>query len=106
MFTLGINFVAKSNSTTNTLNLSKLLPKEMPVHQSKLTVGPNPNNGYFFFQLNGIEQSTPAMLYTIDGKMIGQYKVNDGQRQQVSGLHTGAYLLKVAGMEPCKIIVH
>ena len=102
-FTLGVNLVAKNNSSFTKTN--KQLPKEMPVHQSKLTVGPNPNNGYFFFQLNGIEVSTPVMLFTIDGKMIGQYKVNDGQRQQVGGLQTGGYLLKVAGLEPYKVIV-
>ena len=102
-FTLGANLAAKNKgSLTNT---NKQLLKEMSVHPSKLTVGPNPNNGYFFFQLNGIEQPTPAMLYTIDGKMIGQYKVNDGQRQQVSGLQTGVYFLKVAGLEPYKVIV-
>lgn len=77
----------------------------MSVHPSKLTVGPNPNNGYFFFQLSGIEPSTAAILYTADGKMIGQYKVNDGQRQQVNGLQNGMYLLKVAGMDPYKVVV-
>ena len=102
-YTLGVNLVAKNNrSFTKT---SKQLSKEMPIHQSKLTVGPNPNNGYFFFQLKGIEESTSASLYTIDGKLIGQYKINEGQRQQVNGLKTGVYLLKVAGFQPCKVVV-
>ena len=102
-YTLGVNLVAKNNSSFTKTN--KQLPKEKPVHQSKLTVGPNPNNGNFFFQLKEIEQSTSASLYTIDGKLIGQYKINEGQRQQVSGLKTGVYLLKVAGIQPCKVVV-
>lgn len=84
---------------------SKTVAKETTMLQPKLTVGPNPNNGNFFFQLKGIEQSTSASLYTIDGKVIGQYKINEGQRQQVNGLKTGVYLLKVNGMEPYKVVV-
>ena len=39
----------------------------------KLTVGPNPNNGNFWFTVNGIDKETIATLYTIDGKQIKQF---------------------------------
>ena len=72
----------------------------------KITVGPNPNNGNFFFSVNGIEKETIATLYTIDGKQIKQFRVVNLQQQQVSNIHTGIYLLKVPGFETQKIIVN
>ena len=72
----------------------------------KITVGPNPNNGNFWFSVNGIEKETIATLYTIDGKQISQFKVANLQQQQVSGLKTGMYLLKVPGFATQKIIVN
>jgi hypothetical protein len=72
----------------------------------KITVGPNPNNGNFWFSVNGIEKETIATLYTIDGKQIKQFRVVNLQQQQVSNLRTGIYLLKVPGFETQKIIVN
>lgn len=72
----------------------------------KITVGPNPNNGNFWFSISGIEKETIATLYTIDGKLINQFKVVNLQQQQVSGLKPGMYLLKVPGFESQKIIVN
>ena len=70
-----------------------------------LTVGPNPNNGYFFFSIEGISNPVTVNLYTVDGKMMGSFKVNNAQRQQVSGLANGFYILKAAGLEPFKVLV-
>ena len=72
----------------------------------KITVGPNPNNGNFWFSVNGIEKETIAALYTIDGKQIKQFRVVNLQQQQVTNLRTGIYLLKVPGFETQKIIVN
>ena len=72
----------------------------------KITVGPNPNNGNFWFIVNGIEKGTIATLYTIDGKQIGQFKVVNLQQQQVSGIKAGLYILKVPGFESQKIVVY
>jgi len=72
----------------------------------KVTVGPNPNNGNFWFSVNGIQQETIATLYTVDGKQINQFRVTNLQQQQVSGLRSGIYLLKVPGFETQKIIVN
>ena len=72
----------------------------------KVTVGPNPNNGNFWFSVNGIEKETLVTLYTIDGKQIKQFKVVTLQQQHVSGLRNGMYLLKVPGFETQKIIVN
>jgi hypothetical protein len=71
----------------------------------KITVGPNPNNGNFWFTVSGIEKETLATLYTIDGKQLKQFRVRNLQQQQVSGLRSGIYLLKVPGMEAFKITV-
>jgi hypothetical protein len=75
------------------------------VELQKITVGPNPNNGNFWFTVSGIDKETFATLYTIDGKQLKQFRVNNLQRQQVSGLSSGIYLLKVPGMDAFKITV-
>ena len=41
----------------------------------KITVGPNPNNGNFWFTVIGIEKETLATLYTIDGKQLKQFRI-------------------------------
>jgi len=72
----------------------------------KITVGPNPNKGNFWFSVNGIEKEAIATLYTIDGKQIKQFRIVNLQQQQVSNISTGIYLLKVPGFETQKIIVN
>jgi len=72
----------------------------------KITVGPNPNNGNFWFSINGTERETIANLYTIDGKQISQFRVVNLQQQKVSNIPTGIYLLKIPGFETQKIIVN
>lgn len=85
-------------------NSSLMIEERIPT-QPKLIVGPNPNNGYFFFSLEGIKQPTAVVLYTMDGKIIGQYKVSNNNRQQVSGLRNGLYILKAEGIESFKVMV-
>ncbi|HEX6846446.1 MAG TPA: T9SS type A sorting domain-containing protein [Chitinophagaceae bacterium] len=72
----------------------------------KITVGPNPNNGNFWFSVNGIGKETIATLFTIDGKQIQQFRVVNLQQQRVNNIRTGIYLLKVPGFETQKIIVN
>ena len=72
----------------------------------KITVGPNPNNGNFWFSVNGIEKETVATLYTIDGKQIKQFRIINLQQQQVRNISPGIYLLKIPGFETQKIIVN
>src|SRR5215203_611564 len=72
----------------------------------RITVGPNPNNGNFWFRINGIEKEMIATLYTIDGKPVKQFKVVNLQQQKVSGIPTGMYLLKIPGFEAQKIVVN
>ncbi|HEY5774292.1 MAG TPA: T9SS type A sorting domain-containing protein, partial [Chitinophagaceae bacterium] len=72
----------------------------------KITVGPNPNNGNFWFTVNGIEKEMIATLYTIDGKQISQFRIMNLQQQKVSNIPTGIYLLKIPGFETQKIIVN
>ena len=69
-------------------------------------VGPNPNNGNFWFSIAGIEKETVAILYTIDGKQVQQFRVVNLQQQTVNNIKTGIYLLKVRGLETQKIIVN
>ena len=72
----------------------------------KITVGPNPNNGNFWFTVNGINKETIVTLYTIEGKQINQFRVVNLQQQHVNNLRSGIYLLKVPGFETQKIIVN
>jgi hypothetical protein len=75
------------------------------VAEVKVTVGPNPNNGNFWFTISGIEKETTATLFTIDGKVMKQFKVFNMQQEKIYGLSTGVYMLKVQGLETVKIIV-
>jgi hypothetical protein len=75
------------------------------VAEVKVTVGPNPNNGNFWFTVSGIEKETAATLFTIDGKVMKQFKVFNMQQEKIYGLRTGVYMLKVQGLETVKIIV-
>jgi len=72
---------------------------------AKLTVGPNPNNGNFWFTVKGIERETFATLYTMDGKILKQFQVMNLQQQQVTGLRSGIYILKVEGLKSFRVVV-
>jgi len=98
------------NNTTTADTLSTVAAGVKSMQQpvslvKKITVGPNPNNGYFWFNVSGIENVTTATLYSIDGKMLKQYRINNMQQVQVQGLKNGIYLLKVKGMDASKILV-
>jgi len=71
----------------------------------KFVVGPNPNNGNFWFVINGIDKETTVSLFTADGKRVKDFLVNDQQRQQVNGIANGVYLLKAQGLETFKVVV-
>lgn len=71
----------------------------------KITVGPNPNNGNFWFSVSGIDKEAMATLYTLDGKVLKQFRVANLQQQQVNGLRSGMYILKVEGITPFRILV-
>ena len=87
--------------------ITTTVKSKMPeVNSQKIAVGPNPNNGNFWFTVNGIEKETIATLYTIDGKQIKQFRIVNLQQQQVSNIRTGIYLLKVPGFETQKVIVN
>jgi len=96
--------ITNTDSTITTIASGKIITQNNATLQ-KITVGPNPNNGNFWFRVSGIDKETFATLYTIDGKQFKQFRVNNLQRQQVSGLRSGIYLLKVPGMEAFKITV-
>ena len=97
----GNNITIADESTTS----SEMAITQTTLLRKKITVGPNPNNGNFWFIISGIDKETFAALYTIDGKQLKQFHVNNLQRQQVNGLRSGIYLLKVPGMEAFKITV-
>ncbi|RXK58779.1 T9SS type A sorting domain-containing protein [Lacibacter luteus] len=71
----------------------------------KVTVGPNPNNGNFWFVVSGIEKETAATLFTLDGKVLKQFKVFNMQQEKINGLRAGVYILKVQGSETVRIVV-
>ena len=96
--------ITNSDTTITTITNGKVIPQTNALTQ-KITVGPNPNNGNFWFTVSGIDKETIASLYTIDGKQIKQFRVLNLQQQQVNNLRSGIYLLKVLGFETLKIIV-
>ena len=91
--------------TNETATVSGKTISQINSLNKKITVGPNPNNGNFWFTVSGIEKETLATLYTIDGKQLNQFRVKNLQQQQVSGLRSGIYFLKVPGMDAFKITV-
>ena len=72
----------------------------------KITVGPNPNNGNFWFSVSGIEKETTATLFYIDGKQLREFKVANLQQVRIYSLRSGIYILKVPGFDTQKIIVN
>ena len=94
-----------STDTIQTTATNKEISTKETNMIAKLTVGPNPNNGNFWFMVNGIERETFATLYTMDGKILKQFRVVNLQQQQVSGLKSGIYVLKVEGLKSFRVVV-
>ena len=94
-----------NTDTVQTFSISKNSLTKQTDMIAKLTVGPNPNNGNFWFRVSGIDKETFAMLYTMDGKVLKQFRVSNLQEQKVSDLQSGIYILKVDGLQSFKIIV-
>jgi hypothetical protein len=95
-------------TSTTTDTVSPIAKAQLPRNISpaqKITVGPNPNNGNFWFTVEGIDKEIPVSLYTIDGKNVKQFRVTNLQKQQVNGLGSGIYILRVDGLKPVRIVV-
>lgn len=86
-------------------NKSAIGEEVMEITSPKITFGPNPNNGNFWFIVSGLQKETSATLYSIDGKPLKQFRVTNQQQQHVNGLSNGIYLLKVEGMNAVKVMV-
>ena len=99
----GLNII--NTDTVQTIAGTFNLSNKQTDMTAKLTVGPNPNNGNFWFTVNGIERETFATLYTMDGKILKQFRVMNFQQQQVSGLRSGIYILKVEGLKSFRVVV-
>jgi hypothetical protein len=97
------NIIQTSDTAVTTFATAKLQSGNLPVQ--KITAGPNPNNGNFWFTVSGIDKETTATLYTLDGKVLKQFRVMNLQQQQVNGLRSGIYILKVENLQPFRIIV-
>lgn len=95
-----------NNKTTDDITSINGKPAQFNSPSKKITVGPNPNNGNFWFSVNDLEKETIATLYTMDGKQLQQFRIVNLQQQRVSNIRTGMYLLKVPGFETQKIIVN
>ena len=107
MTSLGILTLSDNNAPAPIVHTSDELTPENKMRGSskKITVGPNPNNGNFWFRVSGIEKESIATLYTIDGKVIQQFRVKEFQQQEVNGLRNGIYILKLDGLQPFRIVV-
>jgi len=106
MTSLGTLTLSDNNAPAPIVQASgNLTPEVTNAVAKKITVGPNPNNGNFWFKISGIEKDAVAVLYTIDGKILKQFRVANLQQQQVNGLRNGLYILKVEGLQPFRIVV-
>jgi len=106
MTSLGTLTLSDNNAPAPIVQASgNLTPEVTNAVAKKITVGPNPNNGNFWFKISGIEKDAVAVLYTIDGKILKQFRVANLQQQQVNGLRNGLYILKVEGAQPFRIVV-
>ncbi|HET9430911.1 MAG TPA: T9SS type A sorting domain-containing protein, partial [Chitinophagaceae bacterium] len=92
------------NPNTTIATAKKTTP-EVNTLKQKITVGPNPNHGNFWFTVIGLAKETTAALYTIDGRLIKQFRVVNMKQQPVNGLGAGIYILKVPGFDATKIVV-
>ncbi len=97
------NTIQNGDTAMTTSTKAELKSMELPA--PKITVGPNPNNGNFWFMVSGMEKETIAAIYTADGKMVKQFRVQNLQQRQVTGMRSGMYILKVEGLNPFWIIV-
>ena len=94
------------NPNNNTIAASSTMADaKSNTASAKITVGPNPNYGNFWFSVSGLIKETKAALYTIDGKLIKQFLVVNMQQQPVNDLSAGIYILKVPGYDATKIVV-
>lgn len=84
---------------------SQELAQQEKMVTNKFMVGPNPNNGNFWFIINGLEKETTVSLFTADGKPVKQFQVSSRQRQLVNGVPNGIYLLQASGFESFKVVV-
>ncbi|HEV8284566.1 MAG TPA: T9SS type A sorting domain-containing protein [Chitinophagaceae bacterium] len=99
------NNLITSTTTDSLSTMTKVQSIEENLASQNITVGPNPNNGNFWFTVSGIEKEKWATIFTIDGKIVKQFHINNLQQQQVNGLKSGIYILKVEGLKPYRIIV-
>lgn len=97
------NTILQASDTALATTAKAELPAKLTVQ--KITAGPNPNNGNFWFMVSGMSKETIATLYTIDGKALKQFHVSNLQQRQVNGLKSGVYILKVENLQPFTIIV-
>ena len=106
MTSLGTLTLSDNNTPAPIVRASgNIAPEVTNAVAKKITVGPNPNNGNFWFRISGLQKESIATIYTIDGKVIKQFRVSDLQQQQVNGLRNGLYILKVEGFQPFRIVV-
>jgi hypothetical protein len=99
------NIVTMSETDTIAPPTMAKVPSAETVSFSKITVGPNPNNGDCWFTVSGIQKEIMACLYTVDGKVIKQFHVMNLQQQRITGLQSGIYILKAEGLQPFRIVV-
>ena len=99
----GVHNAREAGDSVITTSPVKTIPQT--VSTRKITIGPNLNNGIFWFSVSGLEEETLVSLFYLEGKQIKQFRVVNFQQQKVTGLKSGVYFLAVPDIEPQKIIV-
>ncbi|MBO6025683.1 MAG: T9SS type A sorting domain-containing protein [Bacteroidales bacterium] len=62
---------------------------------SKLQLFPNPSRNGFI--IRNLQDSCPARIYSLDGRLMMQFVAAEGMSVDISGLSSGMYLLHING---------
>lgn len=62
---------------------------------SELQLFPNPSRNGFI--IRNLQDSCPARIYSLDGRLMKQFEAAEGMLVDISGLSSGMYLLHING---------
>lgn len=90
------------NGSTQTIQLSQIRKmvcteildtEELGV--STVRLFPNPSSGSFF--IKGLDGTSSARIFALDGRLVMTFEAHDGSVIDISGLSEGMYLLNING---------
>ena len=80
-------------------NIRKLVCSEVTGtaedYESQLQILPNPTRNSFI--IRNLTETTPARIYSLDGRMVKDFQASEGSMVDMSELSQGMYLLHING---------